>query len=172
MHTSELRRAGVQVRDRVAPLRQRSGSDDQAPADLRNPRLSPGDDEPRPVRADQLGDGIAAGEAAPLVGRRGGEQHHELVVVEQIEKLRAQSNGGFGAYLVMTHEWADWAATLHSYELMAERVFPAFQDSTTSLFASAKWAAGERSELGGAQMKSVQNAMAKHAAEVSGQAGS
>jgi limonene 1,2-monooxygenase len=92
--------------------------------------------------------------------------------VEQIEKLQAQSNGGFGAYLVMTHEWADWATTLHSYELMAERVFPAFQGSTTSLFASAKWAAGERSELGGAQMKSVENAMAKHAAEVSGQAGS
>jgi limonene 1,2-monooxygenase len=89
--------------------------------------------------------------------------------VEQIEKLQAQSNGGFGAYLVMTHEWADWATTLHSYELMAERVFPAFQGSTASLYASARWAAGERAELGGAQMKSVQNAMARHAAETGGQ---
>jgi limonene 1,2-monooxygenase len=85
--------------------------------------------------------------------------------VEQIEKLHAQSNGGFGAYLVMTHEWASWAATLHSYELMAERVFPAFQGSAASLRASAEWAAGRRADLGGAQMKSVENAMARHAAE-------
>ncbi|WP_181782392.1 LLM class flavin-dependent oxidoreductase [Pseudonocardia pini] len=85
--------------------------------------------------------------------------------IEQISKLQAQSNGGFGAYLVMTHEWANWANTLHSYELMAERVFPAFQGSVDSLFASAKWAAEERGTLGGAQMKSVQNAMAKHAEE-------
>jgi limonene 1,2-monooxygenase len=85
--------------------------------------------------------------------------------VEQISKLQAQSNGGFGAYLVMTHEWANWADTLHSYELMAERVFPAFQGSAESLRASARWAASERGTLGGAQMQSVQNAMAKHAAE-------
>jgi limonene 1,2-monooxygenase len=92
--------------------------------------------------------------------------------IEQIEKLRAQSNGGFGAYLVMTHEWADWAATLHSYELMAERVFPAFQGGTESLRASAEWAAGRRSDLGGAQMKSVENAMARHAAETAQQGAS
>jgi limonene 1,2-monooxygenase len=92
--------------------------------------------------------------------------------VEQIDKLREQSNGGFGAYLVMTHEWADWAATLHSYELMAERVFPAFQDSVASLQRSADWAAGRRADLGGAQMKSVENAMAKHAAETAQRSGS
>ncbi|WP_433503145.1 LLM class flavin-dependent oxidoreductase [Pseudonocardia halophobica] len=85
--------------------------------------------------------------------------------IEQISKLQAQSNGGFGAYLVMTHEWANWSTTLRSYELMAERVFPAFQGSADSLRASAKWASEERGTLGGAQMKSVQNAMAKHAAE-------
>ncbi|GAA4558769.1 LLM class flavin-dependent oxidoreductase [Pseudonocardia xishanensis] len=85
--------------------------------------------------------------------------------VEQISKLQAQSNGGFGAYLVMTHEWANWADTLHSYELMAERVFPAFQGSLDSLQASADWAATERGTLGGAQMQSVVNAMNKHAAE-------
>ncbi|WP_216892841.1 LLM class flavin-dependent oxidoreductase [Nocardia alni] len=85
--------------------------------------------------------------------------------IEQISKLEAQSKGGFGAYLVMTHEWADWATTLHSYELMAERVFPAFQGSVEALRASAEWAATTRSDLGGAQMKSVENAMAKHAAE-------
>jgi limonene 1,2-monooxygenase len=91
--------------------------------------------------------------------------------IEQISKLQAQSAGGFGAYLVMTHEWANWANTLHSYELMAERVFPAFQDSVDSLVSSANWAATRRTDLGGAQVQSVQNAMAKHAAETGTSAG-
>ena len=87
--------------------------------------------------------------------------------IEQISKLREQSKGGFGAYLVMTHEWANWPTTLRSYELMAERVFPAFQNNAASnLFASAKWAATRRGDLGGAQVQSVQNAMAKHKAEL------
>jgi limonene 1,2-monooxygenase len=86
--------------------------------------------------------------------------------VEQISKLQAQSSGGFGAYLVMTHEWADWATTLHSYELMAERVFPAFKfGATGSLEASANWAATRRADLGGAQVESVQRAIAKHSQE-------
>jgi limonene 1,2-monooxygenase len=85
--------------------------------------------------------------------------------VQQISKLQAQSAGGFGAYLVMTHEWADWANTLHSFELMAERVFPAFQGTLESLISSAEWAAQKRGSLGDAQMKSVQNAMARHAQE-------
>jgi len=86
--------------------------------------------------------------------------------VEQISKLHAQSKGGFGAYLVMTHEWADVRTTEKSYELMAERVFPAFQDSVGSLQASAQWASTERSRLGGEQMKSVLNAMEKHKQEM------
>ncbi|MFC4945750.1 LLM class flavin-dependent oxidoreductase [Pseudonocardia sp. GCM10023141] len=86
--------------------------------------------------------------------------------IEQISKLAAQSRGGFGAYLVMTHEWADVRTTEKSYELMAERVFPAFQDSVGSLQASAQWAATERSRLGGDQMKSVLNAMEKHKQEM------
>jgi limonene 1,2-monooxygenase len=86
--------------------------------------------------------------------------------VEQISKLQAQSKGGFGAYLVMTHEWADVRTTEKSYELMAERVFPAFQDSVGSLQASAQWASTERSRLGGEQMKSVLNAMEKHKQEM------
>lgn len=85
--------------------------------------------------------------------------------VEQISKLQAQSNGGFGAYLVMTHEWADIRTTEKSYELMAERVFPAFQGSTETLRASAQWASTERSRLGGEQMQSVLNAMEKHKQE-------
>lgn len=92
--------------------------------------------------------------------------------IEQISTLHAQSAGGFGAYLVMTHEWANWANTLHSYELMAERVFPAFQNGVQSLLDSAQWAAGERDALGGAQMQSVLNAMARHTEETAAVGGS
>ena len=44
--------------------------------------------------------------------------------IDQIERLRAQS-GGFGTFLLMGHEWADTAATRHSYELFARYVAPA-----------------------------------------------
>ena len=77
----------------------------------------------------------------------------------------ALSKGGFGGYLLMTHDWADVRTTEKSYELMAERVFPAFQDSVGALLASAEWAANERSRLGGEQMQSVLNAMEKHKQE-------
>jgi limonene 1,2-monooxygenase len=85
--------------------------------------------------------------------------------IEQISKLQDQSKGGFGAYLVMTHEWADVATTEKSFSLMAERVFPAFQGSVQSLKDSASWATTERGRLGGAQMQSVLNAMEKHKQE-------
>jgi limonene 1,2-monooxygenase len=46
--------------------------------------------------------------------------------IAQIERLEAQS-GGFGAFLMMAHNWADWAQTQRSYELIARYVAPKFQ---------------------------------------------
>ena len=43
--------------------------------------------------------------------------------IAQVERLQAQS-GGFGTFLLMGHEWADTAATRHSYELIARYVAP------------------------------------------------
>lgn len=37
----------------------------------------------------------------------------------QIERLWKQSNGGFGAYLTLAHNWANFEATKKSYELIA-----------------------------------------------------
>ena len=70
--------------------------------------------------------------------------------IAQIERLQAQS-GGFGTFLVMGHEWADTAATRHSYELIARYVAPRFQDSAASLTASRDWAAENRPEFIGAR---------------------
>lgn len=45
----------------------------------------------------------------------------------QIDRLTAQSNGRFGAYLMFAHEWANPEATRRSYELFANDVMPKFQ---------------------------------------------
>ncbi len=64
----------------------------------------------------------------------------------QVERLQAQS-GGFGTFLLMGHEWADTAATRHSYELFARYVAPRFQGSSESLTSSRDWAAENRPEI-------------------------
>jgi limonene 1,2-monooxygenase len=48
-------------------------------------------------------------------------------VAGQIDKLVNQSNGGFGCYLMLAHEWANPEATRRSYELIAQHVMPIFQ---------------------------------------------
>jgi hypothetical protein len=45
----------------------------------------------------------------------------------QIERLWEQSNGGFGAYLMLAHNWANPQATARGYELIAREVMPQFQ---------------------------------------------
>ena len=44
--------------------------------------------------------------------------------IAQIEELLEQSNGGFGAYLTLSHNWANTRATKKSYELIARHVMP------------------------------------------------
>jgi limonene 1,2-monooxygenase len=67
--------------------------------------------------------------------------------VKQIERLDKQSEGGFGAYLMMQHDWANWNATQHHYELFARHVAPYFQPSQARLLASEKRARSMHSEL-------------------------
>jgi limonene 1,2-monooxygenase len=45
----------------------------------------------------------------------------------QVERLVQQSNGGFGAMLLLAHEWANPEATRRSFELIAQHVLPRFQ---------------------------------------------
>ena len=45
----------------------------------------------------------------------------------QVQRLVDQSNGGFGAMLLLAHEWANPAATRRSFELIAQHVLPRFQ---------------------------------------------
>ena len=84
--------------------------------------------------------------------------------VNQLERLREQS-GGFGTFLLMGHEWADTAATLHSYELVARYVAPEFQGTSRTLTASRDWAADNRPEFIGAATAAVVSAFDRHNAE-------
>jgi limonene 1,2-monooxygenase len=84
--------------------------------------------------------------------------------IAQIQRLSEQS-GGFGTYLVMAHEWADRAATLRSYELMARHVFPEFQGSTARLHASRTWAADNRPEFIGQSQNAIMSQFQRHAEE-------
>ena len=81
--------------------------------------------------------------------------------INQVERLRQQSNG-FGTFLLMGHEWADTAATRHSYELIARYVAPQFQGTSATLTASRDWAAANRPEFIGAATTAVTTAFEKH----------
>jgi len=56
----------------------------------------------------------------------------------KIQALVDQS-GGFGAFLFMAHNWANWGATKQSYELFARYVAPQFQSLNVGREASMSW---------------------------------
>lgn len=57
------------------------------------------------------------------------------MAIEQLQRLQDKT-GGFGAYLFLGADLADWQATLRSYELFAYEVMPHFTGQTTSVQAS------------------------------------
>jgi limonene 1,2-monooxygenase len=85
--------------------------------------------------------------------------------IAQIQRLWDQSDGGFGTFLVMAHDWADTEATRRSYELLARYVFPAFQGSAESTTNSRDWAAENRPTFIGEVGAAIMTAIGKHNAE-------
>ena len=81
--------------------------------------------------------------------------------VAQMDKLVDQS-GGFGCFLHMAHNWADWEATLESYELFARYVAPRFQQTNTGREDSMTWAAENRPTFIGAMTQAIGNEMQRH----------
>lgn len=81
-------------------------------------------------------------------------------VIERIEQMLNQS-GGFGTFLFLAHNAADWEATRKSYDLFARYVMPRFQnrDRRTQ---SVDWAAARASDLIGAMGKATEQALEKH----------
>ena len=81
--------------------------------------------------------------------------------IAQIERLQNQS-GGFGAFLQMAHNWADFDNTKKSYELMARYVFPKFQELNVNREASLDWARTNRPTFMGQAMMAVGSRVAQH----------
>src|SRR5262245_41328291 len=83
--------------------------------------------------------------------------------IKHFERLWQGSQGGFGAVLLLAHNWADWEATRRSYELMARYVHPPFQRNANELRDWSYAAAKARYETAGvASRAAVQAAIDKH----------
>jgi limonene 1,2-monooxygenase len=83
----------------------------------------------------------------------------------QVEKLVNQS-GGFGAMLLLGHEWANPQATWRSYELIAQHVMPAFQGQAYSTLDAKARATDTREGLAEQQMQAVAHMTEKYQREV------
>jgi limonene 1,2-monooxygenase len=90
--------------------------------------------------------------------------------VAQIERLIKQSNGGFGCYMLLAHEWANPLATHRSYELITQHVFPQFQGQRWSTAEARARARTTRPEMAAEHLQAVEDATARYRAEVGGPA--
>jgi limonene 1,2-monooxygenase len=86
-------------------------------------------------------------------------------LIEFIDMLVEQSNGGFGTFLVQAHEWANPEATKRSYELIAQHVFPRYQGSAVRPQESRDYVAANRSEMIGAAGGAIMAQFQKQADE-------
>jgi limonene 1,2-monooxygenase len=89
--------------------------------------------------------------------------------VAQIDRLMKQSDGGFGCYMLLAHEWANPLATKRSYELIAKHVFPQFQGQAWSTLRAKERAEAARPELAANHLQAVEAATARYQAIKSGQ---
>ncbi len=87
------------------------------------------------------------------------------MMVKQINELVEQSNGGFGAYLTLAHNWANKGATEKSFELFAREVMPHFQSSGGGLQAAADRAQARRDGLAEKQLQAVAEATERYEKE-------
>ncbi len=82
----------------------------------------------------------------------------------RIEQLVEQS-GGFGAFLFMAHNWADFAATKKSYELFARHVAPRFQGLNENRVSSIDWVKRNKAEFTGQMQAAVGARIVQHMVE-------
>ena len=83
----------------------------------------------------------------------------------KIEELLGASNGGFGAFLLLDHNWARPAAKMHSYELFAQYVMPHFTGQLAGPAASCDWVRGSGTMFMERAAHAIGKAIEDHAAE-------
>lgn len=84
--------------------------------------------------------------------------------IAQIERLQQQS-GGFGAFLLLDTNWAEWDDKKKSYELIARYVAPRFQGLNANRDTSLRWAADNRPRFIGEAQAAVGQRLAQHIQE-------
>jgi limonene 1,2-monooxygenase len=82
--------------------------------------------------------------------------------IQYIERL-LEGAGGFGSIMELAHNWADWAATKRSYELMARYVHPHFQRNNELRRASYDFAASNYKTFNAQSAAAVQAEIDKRA---------
>ncbi len=88
----------------------------------------------------------------------------------QLERLENQS-GGFGCFLQLAHNWADWRETLRSYELIARYIMPRAQGSNRNRQVSMDWTAANRDRFLGAARRAKELAAEDYADYKAGKEG-
>jgi len=118
-----------------------------------------------------VGDGTTVRQCIDFVNQSGlGAIGTPDDAIAQIQRLDTQSNGGFGAYLQLAHDWAAPAARFRSYELFARHVAPHFQGQHQPT-ADAKARAREaRPALAQDNLKAVEQSTARYRAELDAKA--
>lgn len=86
--------------------------------------------------------------------------------VAQIQRLEKQSNGGFGCFLQLAHDWAAPAARHRSYELFARHVAPHFQGQHRPTADAKARARAVRPQLAENNLKAVAASTAKYQSEL------
>ena len=103
-----------------------------------------------PMRSeDPLGEGLRAG--TTFVGSPD-------TLIKGIASLLEYTEGGCGAVLFRSHEWANREDTLRSYELFARWVMPRFQGSVETTIASREWCSENRTGIFGPHIGALRKA--------------
>jgi limonene 1,2-monooxygenase len=89
--------------------------------------------------------------------------------IEQLERLQKQT-GGFGCFLFLAHNWANFAATKRSYELFMRYVMPHFEKANLRRAQSLAHAMDNSGELMGAAMSAAMEMIQKHQDETDAKA--
>jgi limonene 1,2-monooxygenase len=78
--------------------------------------------------------------------------------IARIEDFVEQSGGGFGNFLILAHNTADWNATLRSYDLFARYVVPHFRRANAGRHTSLDWCHDNAQSYFPGMIKSIEEA--------------
>lgn len=83
---------------------------------------------------------------------------------DAIATIRAltEKTGGFGTFLFLAHNCANWEATKRSYELFAENVVPALRGANANREGSIRWAGANSDRFMGAMQQAIVEALERY----------